>query len=176
MIHSRRIKLNATASDRFAFSGGATRFVAARVCERIENVSAAETTSPDTRLGSRYGQSREKNRRGRILGISVAAIFAVILVAWVVWATFDGDGSKLEAKDTGHEIVSDDLVEVAFDLTIPAAAESRCIVEALNGKFAVVGWKVVTIPASDQTTRRITEQVRTSEKAVTGLVNRCWLT
>jgi hypothetical protein len=39
-----------------------------------------------------------------------------------------------------------------------------------------VGWKVVRLEPSEQRTRHLTEVVRTSEPAVTGLIYRCWLT
>ena len=53
---------------------------------------------------------------------------------------------------------------------------ASCALEALNEKYAVIGWKIVELPASSERTRSFTDVVRTSEPAVTGLIYRCWLT
>ena len=50
-----------------------------------------------------------------------------------------------------------------------------CAVEAQNSGFGVVGWKIVHLPASDQRSVTYTTSLATSERAVTGLIYRCWL-
>jgi Domain of unknown function (DUF4307) len=98
-----------------------------------------------------------------------------VLTAWIVWAGLLGENAKLEANDTGHVIVSDSLVTVRFDVTVNPGAKVGCALEALNGSFTVVGWKLISLPASSERTRAFSEDVRTSEQAVTGLIYRCWL-
>ncbi len=131
----------------------------------------------ETALDDRYGRSPNARRRNRTIAIVAAAATAVVLVAWVVWAGLFGGGSSasLETRDIGHEILSDQLVRVEFQVTSDVGAEVRCVVEAMNESFAVVGWKTVDLPAATQRTRTFTEEVRTSELAVTGLIYRCWL-
>jgi hypothetical protein len=65
---------------------------------------------------------------------------------------------------------------VRYEVTADAGAAVSCALHALNGTFAIVGWKVVELPPSEQGTRQFRETLRTSEPAVTGLIYRCWLT
>ena len=127
-------------------------------------------------LANRYGRTRANTRRTRLIALVTAAVFAVVLVGWVVWAGLDNSGAQLEAKDTGHTVIDEHSVSIDFLLTVPAGSTASCALQAQSAKFAIVGWKVVEIPASDKATRGITEVIRTTEQAVTGLIYRCWLT
>ena len=51
-----------------------------------------------------------------------------------------------------------------------------CALQAQNSTFAIVGWTIVDVPASDRRVRTLGADVRTTELAVTGLIYRCWLT
>ncbi|WP_353810459.1 DUF4307 domain-containing protein [Agromyces sp. SYSU T00194] len=131
----------------------------------------------DEVLAERYGRTRTSKRRERTILVVVAAAFAVVFVAWVVWAGLDGTRPTLEVTDTGHRLLADErAVEVRWDLAAPVGSTTACVVQALNEDFVVVGWKVVEIPASDEYTRTFTETVRTAQEANTGLIYRCWLT
>ncbi|MCP2030305.1 hypothetical protein L1277_000369 [Okibacterium sp. HSC-33S16] len=126
-------------------------------------------------LDARYGRSKRSRTQQKRLGVVAAAIFAVVLVAWVVWAGLDAGGSNMEAKDIAHSVTSDTSVDVTFQLSVPVGTPTYCAVQALNDRFAVVGWKIIDVPASDAFNRTITESVRTTERASTGLIYRCWL-
>ena len=131
------------------------------------------TANPE--LDARYGRSSGTNRRRRVLGIVAAAVFAVVLVAWVAWGGLFGESASLETRDLGHEIVSDSLVSVQFEVTSDVDGPISCAMQALNGSFTVVGFRVIELPESESRTRQFTEDVRTSELAVSGLIYRCWL-
>lgn len=131
------------------------------------------TATPE--LDSRYGRSSGTRRRRRVIGVLAAAVFAVVLVAWVVWGGLFGENAELETRDLGHEIISDSLVRVQFEVTSDADGSISCAVQALNESFTVVGFKVITLPDGGERTRQFTEDVRTTELAVTGLIYRCWL-
>lgn len=135
----------------------------------------SDTSSEPDVLDARYGRSPRSRKREKQLGIVVAAAFAVVLVAWVVWASLDAAGSTLATKDVAHSINSDTSVEVTFQLSVDPGTPTYCAVQALNERFAVVGWKVIEVPPSDSFNRTITETVRTTELANTGLIYRCWL-
>ena len=130
---------------------------------------------PTTALDERYGRTPALSRRRRIIAIVVAGGFALVFGAWLIWAGLLGDTAAIEFRDVGHEIVDDSLVRVRWQVTVEPNTSVSCAVEALNESFSVVGWKVVDVGASEQRTRSFTEEVRTSELAVTGLIYRCWL-
>jgi Domain of unknown function (DUF4307) len=127
-------------------------------------------------LDARYGRSANRRKRDRILLLSGAALFAIVLVAWVIWAGLDGSKPLIETEDIGYSVVDDHNVTVTFQVSVPVGTATSCAVEALNESFTVVGWKVIDLPPSDQYTRSFTEELRTSELATTGLIYRCWLT
>lgn len=130
---------------------------------------------PATALDERYGRTPSHRRRWRVIAIAAAGVFALVFGAWVVWAGLLGDSAAIEFRDVGHEVVDDSLVTVTWRVTVEPNTPVSCAVEALNETFSVVGWKVVDLPASEQRTRTFTEDVRTTELAVSGLIYRCWL-
>ncbi len=127
-------------------------------------------------LDQRYGRTPARRARRTLIAWTTGVAAAVVVVAWVVWAGLDGSSASIDAQDTAHLVVDSRSVQVDFDLTLPRGDTASCLVQALNDSFAVVGWKVVDIPASDQPIRSFTETVRTSELASTGLIYDCWLT
>ena len=127
-------------------------------------------------LDQRYGRTPSGRGRDRRLLWVVAGGFALVLVAWVVWAGLDGSAPQIEARDTRHSIIDEHSVSVTFEVSMPAGSSASCAVEALNENFTIVGWKVVDLPPSDVYTRSVTEIIRTTELSNTGLIYRCWLT
>ena len=129
-----------------------------------------------TELDRRYGRTRGSARRTRVILISTAAAFAVVLVAWLVWGGLLSANSDFEAVDTGHTVVDDTLVQVRYQLTVEPGTPMTCAFQAQNSTFAIVGWNIVEVPASERRVRTLGAEIRTTELAVTGLIYRCWLT
>lgn len=127
-------------------------------------------------LDARYGRSPQAKRNNRLLIIAVAVAFVAVFTAWLVWGGLLEAPAKFEAKDTGYELIDSSTVTVRWQFNVPENTDARCAVQALNSTFAIVGWKVVDVPASDLRNRELTETIRTSEQAVSGLIYRCWLT
>jgi hypothetical protein len=127
-------------------------------------------------LDARYGRSTSRRKRDRLLLWSGAGVFAIVLVAWVIWAGLDGSKPLIETEDIGYSVIDEHNVEVKFQVSVPTGTATSCAVEALNESFTVVGWKVIDLPPSTEYTRSFTEQLRTSELSTTGLIYRCWLT
>ncbi|HEX7834219.1 MAG TPA: DUF4307 domain-containing protein [Pseudolysinimonas sp.] len=127
-------------------------------------------------IEARYGRTPTRRRRGRLLAIAAAAAVLVTVVSWVVWVGLLGPDASLGSRDLGYALIGDDAVEVRYEVTVDAGTTVSCALQALNETFAIVGWKVVEIPPSEQGTRQFRETLRTSEPAVTGLIYRCWLT
>jgi hypothetical protein len=134
---------------------------------------ASDAASVD--LERRYGRTSDRRRRERWILGGAALAFAVVLVAWVVWAGLDGSRPQVQATDLGHRLIDDHSVEVTWRLSVPAGNETACVVQAYNEDFTIVGWKIVEIPASERPLRTFTETVRTALEPNTGLVSECWL-
>ena len=129
----------------------------------------------DGHLDARYGRTPAATRRRRFIAIVVAAAFVVVFGAWVVFAAFDGNGSKLETRDLGYTVGGDDSIDVQYTISVEAGTRVSCAVQAQSDKFAIVGWKVVDLPPAPQFTSTYTTTLATSERAVTGLIYQCWL-
>jgi len=129
-----------------------------------------------TDLGARYGRSPKAKRNNRLIVVTVAIGFVAVFTAWLVWGGLLEAPAQFEAKDTGFELIDDSTVTVRWQFNVPENTDARCAVQALNSTFAIVGWKVVDVPASNLRNRALSETIRTTEHAVSGLIYRCWLT
>lgn len=138
--------------------------------------NAANGNTASTDLDARYGRSPKAKRNNRVVVIAAAVGFVAVFAAWLVWGGLLEAPAQFEAKDTGYEIIDDTAVEVRWQFNVPENTDARCAVQALNSTFAIIGWKVVDVPASDQRNRDLSTTVRTTEQAVSGLIYRCWLT
>jgi len=127
-------------------------------------------------LDQRYGRTPGRRVRGRVLAWAAGIAVGVVVIVWVIWGGLDGTVGGVSTQDTAHEVLDARSVRVDFDVTVPAGETALCVVQALNDTFAVVGWKQLELPASEQATRSFSETVRTSELASTGLIYNCWLT
>lgn len=127
-------------------------------------------------LDARYGRGPGRTRRTRWIAIGAGVVFAAVFGAWLWWGGLLEPPALFEARDVGHEIVSESQVSVTWQFTAEPGTEAQCAVQALNSSFGTVGWRVVDVAASDDRTRRFTVLLRTAEPAVTGLIYRCWLT
>ena len=133
-------------------------------------------TNPGTDLDARYGRTRSSKVRTRTVVIGAAIAFVVVFTLWLVWGGLLGAPAQFETNDTGHTVISDSEVSVSWEFTVPPGTPAKCAIQALNSSFGIVGWRIVDVPPSSTRTRDLTETVRTTELAVSGLIYRCWLT
>jgi len=128
-------------------------------------------------VAERYGRTDAARRRRLTIGIGAAAGVLLVVVAWVVWVGLFSPSASLETRDTGYVNHSaEGTVDIRFEVTVEPGTPVSCALQALNGEFGIVGWKIVELPVDDQRTRAFVENVRVTEPAVTGLIYRCWLT
>ena len=145
--------------------------------------AASPSTAPSSTVapassarGDRYGNTAKSRSRGRLIGVLFGGAVVLVIGSWVVWAGLDGSRSTVDAQDKAHVVVSATRVDVTFDVSVDRGIATACAVQAQNEDHAVVGWKVVDIPASTVRDQEITTTVLTTERAVTGLIYSCWLT
>ena len=133
-------------------------------------------TAGSAALDARYGRSRVRHLRDRWIAITVASAVAIVIGAWVIWAGLDLAAGGLDSSDIGHKVLNDRSVSISYQVSMPPGSTASCALEVENEAHAIVGWKIVDIPASTTSTRAFTDVVRSSELGVTGLIYRCWLT
>jgi Domain of unknown function (DUF4307) len=142
--------------------------------DAAEDLEQSQPAHPgsESLLASRYGVTQGAKRRNRRLAWVGAVLIVVVFAAWIIWVGLDT--SQVDARDTAHTVIDQHSVSVSFEVTMPPGDAAACAIQALNDSFAVVGWKIVSIPPSEQRTRAFTEVLRTSELSTTGLIYRCW--
>jgi hypothetical protein len=103
-------------------------------------------------------------------------VLGVAGVALVVWLALRLASAPVTWSQVGFTIDGSTAVEVVYDVTRPDPAVAvECRVEALNAAHAQVGVVVDDVPGGEAATIRRTTTVQTSERAVTGVVERCWV-
>lgn len=127
-------------------------------------------------LDRRYGRTPGRKRRDRWWIIGVAVAFVAIFTAWTFWAGWDNNQADLEATDTAYTITDAHHVRITFTVNTPPGTPVTCAVQALNESFAIVGWRIISYPASDKRLTEYTETIKTTEQSNTGLISSCWLT
>lgn len=127
--------------------------------------------SPATRPPDRYGDVPSPHRRRLVVGAVV--VLAAAFLLWVLWAGARVAAREVRWSDVGYDVVDDTTVEVTFTVVKDPGSSAVCTIEALNSRHAQVGLATVEIgPAEERGVVRTTT-VRTAERAVTGVVDRC---
>jgi hypothetical protein len=135
----------------------------------------SDGTGP-TDLAQRYGRRPHEQTRRKWWIAGSAAVLLALFIGWLAWSGSATSPGNLSATDTAHTIIDDHSISVSFEVNVDPGSTVSCALQALNPQFAVVGWKVVTLPASENRTRSVTEELRTTQRSTTGLISRCWLT
>lgn len=107
-------------------------------------------------------------RRALLGGLAVA--LAVVAVAWYGWRTTAG---QVVPTVTAYSVTSDSTTRVEYDLVRPAGVAVTCRVSALDGRKGRVGTVVDEVPTGEGHVVHRSVEIRTSARAVTGLVESC---
>lgn len=129
-------------------------------------------------IAERYGRTQAQLRRKRIQATVIGSISAILLMSFLIWVSVSG-ATKLEPKTTAYEVLGTGKTTVTFTLLKPANSTVICAVKALKQDYGTVAYKQVTL-AGDKSLNAAPVEVRqkvtlrTTEQAVTGLVDKCW--
>ena len=129
-------------------------------------------------IAQRYGKSPQQEGKRRLAIILAASLFALLFIIWASWAALTAKNDPT-VKTTSFEVIDTSNTSVSFVVTKPANTSAICAIQALKEDYGVVAYKEVIIPASGSEDGSITDvpvkaMLRTTELAVTGLVDRCW--
>jgi hypothetical protein len=129
-------------------------------------------------IAERYGRGASQTARNRLGVIIAASGLGLLFVFWMIWVTITG-ANQLSPKTTAYELLGSGEVSVTFTVVKPANATVVCALKALKQDYGIVGYKEVTLSGNgsqDSTAIEVGRKVtfRTTEQAVTGLVDRCW--
>jgi hypothetical protein len=125
-------------------------------------------------LAERYGRTKGHRRRNLIIAIAFAAVIVIVFAFWTIWAGLFVPGASVESTDVGNTRVNGKAINVKWEISANPGTKTKCAVQALDSNFGIVGWKVVSIPPSDERSRTLDTVVKTAQPAVSGLIYLCW--
>ncbi len=103
----------------------------------------------------------------------IATVGILLGCAMAVWWGLAATVGKPGWTVMGYHVVDDRTVDVTYLVSRPAGRDVTCTVRALDKGFATVGAIEVHVPASRETSVKQTTRVRTTTRAVTGVVRSC---
>lgn len=103
----------------------------------------------------------------------VGTIGVLAMSAIAVWFGIASTAGKVHWVNTGFEVISDEQVDIRFDLRRDPDRAVVCDLHALDGHHARVGTAQVTVPPSEESPSRHIEPMRTVARAVSGYVDSC---
>ena len=102
-----------------------------------------------------------------------AALLVAALIGFSVFAYQHYSSSRTAFTNLGYQVVSDHEVTVRFQVVLAAGASAQCLVQARDRDSLEVGSQVVTVTSEGSRTVTIAHSLRTSRRAVSGLVLSC---
>ncbi|MBM6402749.1 DUF4307 domain-containing protein [Phycicoccus sp. CSK15P-2] len=112
---------------------------------------------------------RSRAGRTRLAGLAAVAL-AVLAVVWYGWASTSG---QVRPQVTGYRVESDSSVRVEYDLVRPEGTAVLCRVSGLDARKGRVGTVEDSVPGDGPSVVHRSVVVRTSARAVTGVVESC---
>ncbi len=104
---------------------------------------------------------------------AIGIVGCTLGVAAAVWLGLSGTLGKVTWNDTRYQVVDDRTVEVGFDVHRDPGTKVVCVVRALDKGYGTVGSLEVAIPATEERSVHREVTIRTTTRAVTGLVKSC---
>ncbi|MBC7633461.1 DUF4307 domain-containing protein [Aeromicrobium sp.] len=120
-----------------------------------------------TDLSTRYGT----RRRPTWFWPAIASVGIVVGIAFAAWVGFQD--KPVTSRLWAYDIVDDHRVTIKLDVIRPDPLAVQCTVYAQAENHAIVGEKTVDVPASASEKMRITIDVQTERRAVTGVLRTC---
>ena len=103
----------------------------------------------------------------------IATIGVVLGCAVAVWFGLASTVGRASASVVGYRVIYDRTVEVTYLVNRPVGRDVTCLIRAMDQGFGTVGLVEVRIPGSDSGSVQRTTLVRTTTRAVTGVVKSC---
>src|SRR5690606_514388 len=97
----------------------------------------------------------------------------IAMTAVAIWFGLAATSGKVSWYNAGFSIVSDEQIDVRFDVRRDPSRAVICDLHALDGDHARVGTGQVTVPPAETSPTRHVEPLRTVSRAVTGYVDSC---
>ena len=126
-------------------------------------------------LNARYGRTANRRRRNLIFAVAAGGAIVVVFAAWAIWVGLFQPTAAVEYVNVGNVAVASNKIQVKWEVSVNTGTVTKCAIQALDQNFGIVGWKIVSLPASSTRSRTFASVVQTAQPAVSGNIYRCWL-
>jgi Domain of unknown function (DUF4307) len=103
----------------------------------------------------------------------VATVGILLGSAMAIWWGLASTVGKPSWTLMSYRVVDDRTVDVTYIVSRPTGRDVTCMISAMDKTFATVGMLEVNVPSSDTSSVERTTRVRTTTRAVTGVVKSC---
>ena len=103
----------------------------------------------------------------------IGTIGILLGCAVAVWLGLASTLGKATAQDLGYRVLDDKTVDVTYRVSSPNGRDVTCVIRAMDKGFATVGQVEVHLSGSETGSSPRTTRVRTTTRAVTGVVKSC---
>ncbi|WP_161958518.1 DUF4307 domain-containing protein [Ornithinimicrobium cavernae] len=103
----------------------------------------------------------------------VGTLGVAAMTALAVWFGIAATAGKVHWFNAGFDVVSDEQVDIRFDVRRDPSRAVVCDLHALDAHHARVGTGQVTVPPAEKSPTRHIESLRTVSRATTGYVDTC---
>ncbi|MEO7236650.1 MAG: DUF4307 domain-containing protein [Lapillicoccus sp.] len=133
-------------------------------------MSSPSDTSATGRSRLRIPPGTDRRRLAWAVAGGVVGLVAAVLISW--W-TLRNESQRVSATTVAYKVVDDTSVTVSFDVSRPPGLAVTCTIRAMDGHFTAVGSATVPIPSTGDQVVHQESTVRTTTRAVTGVVQDC---
>ena len=103
----------------------------------------------------------------------LATIGILLGCAMAVWWGLASTVGKPSWTVMSYRVIDDRAVDVTYLVSRPTRRDVTCVITALDRSFGTVGLIEIHVPGSDASSVELTTRVRTTARAVTGVVQSC---
>lgn len=127
----------------------------------------------DMAVGPMATYDQEGHPLRHMLLVMGAALLAAVAIGWFLWTAMDHANPPASATLVGYTVTADDEVRIRYEVTRDPATAVTCTLEAQDRYHDAVGRVSVTVPNGGDATVARDDTVRTTSRAVTGIVVGC---
>ncbi|MEU5880250.1 DUF4307 domain-containing protein [Spirillospora sp. NPDC047279] len=111
-------------------------------------------------------------RRGRLGLVIIGLVAAVCAGGWAVIMGNVGQQPGIAQQTITYSVLSDSAVRITYSVSKSRDDEVRCVVDAFDTDFAIVGEQEITLPRGQKSLTR-TDTLQTSKRATGARVQTC---
>lgn len=112
------------------------------------------------------------SRRGRLGLVVIGLLAAVCAGGWAIIVAYAGQQPGIAKQTITYSVLSDSAVQIKYSISKSTSDNVRCVVDAFDVDFAIVGKREITVPPGTKTITR-TDVLPTSKRATGARVESC---